>query len=146
MFVCLISPKPINKFANRFYLLKTEIHMEILNTESILCYFRGLRYLQNKSRFRNRQEHIHTDLKWSSQHQSGLEMTQLAPDCPGHTLRGPQGPQVNPTGLSGGVWATQGPVCASQSHSDALRTTSGQYEYVLFYFGTQFCFANISAS
>ena len=72
-------------------------------------------------------------------------MTQLAPDCPGHTLRGPQGPQVAPTGLSGGVWPTQGPVGASQSHSDAVRTTSGQYEYVLVYFGTRFCFANISA-
>ena len=80
--------------------------MEILNTESILCYFRGLRYLKNKSRYRNRQEHIHTDLRWSSQHQSGLEMTQLAPDCPGHTLRGLRGPklpQVDPTGLSGVV-------------------------------------------
>ena len=48
MFVCLISPKPMNKFPNRFYLLKTEIHMEILNTESILCYFRGLRYLKKQ--------------------------------------------------------------------------------------------------
>ena len=93
-----------------------------------------------------RQVHIHTDLKWSSQHQSGIEMTQLATDCNFRPLRGPQGPKVAPTGLSGGVWPTQGPVGASQSHSDAVRTTSGQYEYVLVYFGTRFCFANISAS
>ena len=87
--------------------------MEILNTESFLCYFRGLSYLKNKSRYRNRQEHIHTDLKWSSQHQSGIEMTQLATDCNFRPLRGPQGPKVAPTGLSGGVWPTQGPVGAS---------------------------------
>ena len=138
MFVCWISPKPINRFLNRFFLLKTEIHMKISNTEPIFCYFMGLRYLQNKMRFRNRQVHIHTDLKWSSQYQSCLEMTRLAPDCPGHTLRGPQRPPVAPTGLSGGVLATQGPVGASQSHSDAVRTTSCQCEYVLEYFGTWF--------
>ena len=33
MFVFLISPKPINRFLTRFSLLKTEIHMQILNTE-----------------------------------------------------------------------------------------------------------------
>ena len=126
MFVCWISPKPINRLLNCYFLLKTEIHMWISNTKPILCYFRGLWYLQNKTRFPNRQVHIHTDLRWSSQYQSGLEMTWLALDSPGHTLRGPQGPPVAPTGLSGGVLATQGPVGASQSHSDAVRTTLGQ--------------------
>ena len=96
-------------------------------------------------KFWNRQVHILTDLKWSSQHQSGLEMTRLAPDWPGHTMKGPQGPQVAPTGLSGAVWATQRPVRASQEHSEAVRTTSGQYEYVLVYVGTRFSFANTSA-
>ena len=96
-------------------------------------------------KFWKRQVHILTDLKWSSQHQSGHEMTQLAPDWPDHTLRGPQGPQVAPTRLSGGVWVTRGPVVASQGHSGAVRTTSSQYEYVLVYFGTQFRFANISS-
>ena len=71
----------------------------LLNTKPTFCYFRGLRYLQDKMKFRNRQVHIHTGLKWSSQHQSGLEMTRLAPDWPGHTLRGPHRPQVAPTGL-----------------------------------------------
>ena len=99
--------------------------MQILNTEPILCDFRGLRYLQNKMGFRNRQVHIHTDLNWSSQHKSGLEMPWLAPDWPGHILRGPQGPQVALTGLSWGVRATPGPVGASQGHSGAVRTTSG---------------------
>ena len=33
---------------NPFFLLKTEIHMQILNTEPFLCLFRGLRYLTNK--------------------------------------------------------------------------------------------------
>ena len=87
MFVCLISPEPMNRFLNRFFLLKTEIHMKILNTEPILCDFRGLRYLQNKTGFWNRQVHIHTDLKWSSQHQSGFEMPRLAIEWPGHPLR-----------------------------------------------------------
>ena len=72
-------------------------------------------------------------------------MTRLAPDWPGHTLRSPQGPQVAPTGLSGGVWATQGPVSASQGHFEAVRSTLGQYEYVFVYFGTWFSVANISA-
>ena len=58
----------------------------ILNTEPILCYFRGLRYSHNKMKFWNRQVHILTDLKWSSQHRSGLGMTWLAPVLPGHTL------------------------------------------------------------
>ena len=87
---------------------------------------------------KNRQAHIHTDLKWSSQYQSGLEMTRLAPDCPGDTLKGPKGPPVAQTGLSGGVLAIQGPVRASQSHFDAVTTTSGQCEYVLVYFGPRF--------
>ena len=65
--------------------------MEILNTESILRYFMGLSYLKNKSRYRNRQEHIHTDLKWSSQHESGLEMRRLA-----------QTPPERPVGATGG--------------------------------------------
>ena len=60
-----------------------------------------------------------------------LEMPRLAPGWPGHTLRGPQWPHVAPTGLSRGVWAIQRPVGASQGHSVSLRTTSGQYEYVL---------------
>ena len=81
---------------NRYFLLKTDIHMKISNTEPILRYFRGLRYLQNKTRFQNRQVHIHTDLKWSSQYQNGLEMTRLAPDCPGDTLKGPQVPPTCP--------------------------------------------------
>ena len=145
MFVCSISSKPINEFLNCF-LLKTEIHMKISNTEQTLYYFRGLRYLQNKTKFRNWQVDIHTDRKWSSQHQSCLERTQLPPDWPGLTLRGPQGPQVAPTGLSGSVRATQEPVGASQGHFEAVRTTSGQYAYVLVYFGTLFCLENISVA
>ena len=53
-------------------LLKTEIHMKILNIEPFLCNFSGLRYLQNKMWFRDKQVHFLTDLKWFSQHQSGL--------------------------------------------------------------------------
>ena len=99
MFVCLISPEPMSRFLNRFFLLKTEIHMKILNTEPIFYDFRGLRYLQNKTAFWSKQVHIHFVLKWSSQHQSGLEMPWLAPYWPGHSLRGLQGPQAALTGL-----------------------------------------------
>ena len=83
MFVCFIFPKPINPFLNNFFPLKTEIHMFIFNIEPVLCYFRELKYLQNKTGFRNRQVHIHTDLKWSSQPQSGLGRPRQAREWPG---------------------------------------------------------------
>ena len=70
--ICLISPEPKHNFLNRFFLLKTDIHIKILNIEPFLCKFRGLRYLQNKMWFRDKQVHFLTDLKWFSQHQSGL--------------------------------------------------------------------------
>ena len=54
-------------------------------------------------------------------------------------------PQVAPTGLPRGVRATQGTVRISQGHSGDVRTTSGQYEYVLVYSRTPYCFPNISA-
>ena len=79
--------------------------------------------------FRNRQVYIHTDLKWSSQHQSGREMPKLAADWPGHTLRGPKGPKVAQTGLSLVIWTLQGPVRASWGQSVTAETTSGHYQY-----------------
>ena len=105
----------------------------------------GLRYLQNKTRFRNRQVHIHTDLKWSSQPQSGLGMPRQAPEWPGHPPERPVGATWAPEGLSGYDWASQEPVRSSQGHSGAVRSTSGQYEYVLVYSGNEFCFVDISA-
>ena len=39
--------------------LKTEIHMQILNTQPFLCDIRGPGYLQNKMRFSNRLFHSH---------------------------------------------------------------------------------------
>ena len=51
----LLSQQPSIRFSNLFFfLLKTEIHMYILNTEPFLCDLRWLRYLQNKLRFWNR--------------------------------------------------------------------------------------------
>ena len=58
--------------------------------------------------FRNRQDYIHTDLKWSSQYQNGLEMPQLTADWPGHTKRGPKGPKLAQTGLSLVIWTSRG--------------------------------------
>ena len=78
-----------------------------------------------------RQVHIHTDLKWSSEKQSGLEMPQLAAEWPRHPLRDQLGQHGATEGLSGYDQASQEPVGASQGHSVPLRTTSGQYEYVL---------------
>ena len=104
MFVCSISLEPMKRFLNRFFLLKTEIHMKILNIEPILCNSRRLRYLQNKTAFQSKQVHIHSDLKWSSQHQSGLEMPWLDPYWPGRThnwsLRGCTGHSVATRGIS----------------------------------------------
>ena len=92
-----------------------------------------------------RQVHIHTDLKWSSKKQSGLEMPQLAAEWPRHPLRDQLGQHGATEGLSGYDQASQEPVGASQGHSVPLRTTSGQYEYVLVYSRTPYCFPNISA-
>ena len=89
--------------------------MKISNTEPILCYFRRLIYLQNKTWFQNRQVHIYTDLKWSSQYQSGLEMTWLAPDwlltapvIPWEALRGPSCPNWSLRGCPGHSGASRG--------------------------------------
>ena len=110
MFICLIFPKPIIRFRSRFFLLKTE------NTELALCYFRRLRYLQNKTGFRNRQVHIHADLKWSSQSQSGLGMPRQAPEWPGHPLR-------DQLGQLRSLRASQGMTGPVRSQSGHLKTT-----------------------
>ena len=78
-----------------------------------------------------RQVHIHTDLKWSSKKQSGLEMPQLAAEWPRHPLRDQLGQHGATEGLSGYDQTSQEPVGASQGHYVPLRTTSGQYEYEL---------------
>ena len=75
--------------------------------------------------FRNRRVYIHTDLKWASQYQNGLEMPKLTADWPGQTLRGPKGPKVAQTGLLAVGWASQVPVRASRGQSDTAKTTSG---------------------
>ena len=49
----IISRQPGIRISNCFFLLKTEIHMQILNTKPFLCDIRGPRYLQNKMRFWN---------------------------------------------------------------------------------------------
>ena len=72
-------------------------------------------------------------------------MPRLAPEWPLHTLRDHLGQLGAPEGVSGYDQASQEPVRASQGLSCAVRTTSGQYEYVLVYAGNLFCFANISA-
>ena len=57
----------------------------------------------------------------------------------------PVGATGGPEGLSGYDRGSQEPVRSSQGHSGTVRTTSGQYEYVLVYSGTSFSFVNISA-
>ena len=79
LIVCWISPQWRNRFPNCFLCLKTEIHIKTLNTEPSLCKFRGLRYLQNKMWFQDKQVHFLTDLKWFSQYQSGFARGLLAP-------------------------------------------------------------------
>ena len=48
---CLISRQPNIRFSNCFFLLKTEIHTLVLNTQTFLSNFWGLRYLRNKMGF-----------------------------------------------------------------------------------------------
>ena len=50
----LISRQSTIGFSNRFFLLKTEIHSQILNTKPFLCDFWGSRYLPNKIEFLTR--------------------------------------------------------------------------------------------
>ena len=64
--------------------------------------------MQNKIGNYKRHVHTHNDLKWSSHHQSGLEIPTLAPDWPDHIHRGPMGPKFLLTGLSVVVWSSQG--------------------------------------
>ena len=49
--VCFLSQQPSIGFLNSFFLLKTEILTQILNTKPFLYNFRGPRYLRNKMRF-----------------------------------------------------------------------------------------------
>ena len=49
--ICSISKELRNGFLNNFFLLKTDTHMYILNTEPFLDDIRGLRYIQNKTWF-----------------------------------------------------------------------------------------------
>ena len=100
----------------------------------------GLRCIQNKIGFSNRQVPIHTDL-------SGPHSTKKALRCPDwlptglvisrEALRGPKLPQLVSQGVSG-------PVGASQGHSRAVRTTSDQYEYVPVFSGTPLFVLKIS--
>ena len=84
-----------------------------------------MRYLQNKTGFQNRQVHIRTDLKWSSQPQSGLGMPRQVREWAGHPLRDQLGQLGAPEGHSGYDWASQEPVGSSQDHFGSVRTTSG---------------------
>ena len=68
-------------------------------------------------------------------------MARGTPEIPVGATGGPEGPE----GLSGYDRGSQEPVRSSQGHSGTVRTTSGQYEYVLVYSGTSFSFVNISA-
>ena len=47
VFILQISRQTFIGFLNSFFFLKTEIHMQILNTKPFLCNFRGLRNLKN---------------------------------------------------------------------------------------------------
>ena len=71
MFVCLTSPEPINRFLKRFLLQK--LRSINFKYRSNFVLFLGLKFLQNKTGFRSRQEHINTELKRSSQYQSGAQ-------------------------------------------------------------------------
>ena len=50
---CLIFQKPKSRITNCFFLLKAEIHTQILKTRPITCDTRGLKYLLNKIGFLN---------------------------------------------------------------------------------------------
>ena len=115
--------------------------MKILNTEPFLCKFRGLRYLQNKMWFRDKQ--VHLLMTWSGSHSTRV------------FLRGPSWPLTDqisnldilrcPKLAQSVIRVSWGPVVASQGQSGSIKTTLSKYEYELVYFGTPFCFVNISA-
>ena len=51
VFIFEISRQPSIGFSNSFFLLKTEIHMQILYTKPFMCDLRGPGYLENKMWF-----------------------------------------------------------------------------------------------
>ena len=67
---CLISQQPSAGFSNPFFLLKTEIHTQILNIKPFLCDLRGPRYLRNKMGFVT--EAIVLNLHFFDFHLSGI--------------------------------------------------------------------------
>ena len=81
-------------------------------------------------------------LTWSVPHR--IRVVFREPNWPvsGHIShrRGPEVPQVAPTSYQ----AVIRPVGASQGQSGSVKTTWSPYEYELVYFGTPFCFVNIS--
>ena len=141
MFVCLISPEPMNRFLNRFFFWKLRYICKFW-IQNQFCAILGGWDIRETKRGSGRDKYTFI-LTWSGPHN-----TRVALRCPDWFLtglRGPKGPQVAPTGLPRGVRATQGTVRISQGHSGDVRTTSGQYEYVLVYSRTPYCFPNISA-
>ena len=68
--LCLISRQPSVGFSNSFFLQKTKVQTQILNTKPFLCDLRGPRYLQNKMGFVT--EAIEFNLHFCYFHLSGI--------------------------------------------------------------------------
>ena len=144
MFILQISCQPSIKFSNSFFLLKTEIHTQILNTKPFLCNFREPRYLPNKIDFLTRAIVINSF--FYNFHLSGI----LIDDKNEHKFK-----QIYPVGttfvISGYLGGLSVPVRGYSEVSmlawgqcDVFRTTTDKHKDNFLRFKTPFCFDNIS--
>ena len=78
----VVTCKPCNGITNCFSLMKTKIHLWMLNTEPFLWHIRGLRYLKNKIWLWNRQIQINTGWQLYLRPYCGLRIPQMVPDRP----------------------------------------------------------------
>ena len=138
---CLISRQPGLGFSNCFFLLKTEIHTQILNTKPLLSDIRGPKYLQNKIGFLIR-------WFWSKLKLFNFELPKNLKMIKIKIVKiSIQSDWVTwPTRSDlGAIRARLGPVFEAWRKFCSFEATMRQFEYELICFRTAFCFVNISA-
>ena len=138
---CSISRQQNIGFSNCFFLLKTEIHTLVLNTQTFLSDFWGLRYLRNKMGFLIR-------WFWSKLKLFDLELPQILKTIEIKlVITSIQLVWVTRPTRShlGAIRACFGPVCGAWRKICCFKAPMRQYEYEMINFKIRFCFFNISA-
>ena len=140
-FVFFISLQPNIGFSNCFFLLKTEIHTQILNTKPFLCEFLGLRYLQNIMGFLIR-------WFWSKLKLFDLELPQILKTIEIKlVITSIQWVWVTRPTRSHleAIMARLAPVCGAWFKISGFEATTRRYEYELICLRIAFSFVNFLA-